>query len=175
MATFVKIASVSLSSAASSIDFTSIPATYTDLQVMYSLRTSLTGGPYQYDDLGVRLNTDTGSNYSRLTLVSRQGTIGSNKTSPTSFMDAYATDATDATANIFGNGYFYIPNYAGSSYKTLSSDGVTENNSASDVITGFSAGLWSSTSAVTSIKIYSQNGTNFVQYSTATLYGISNS
>jgi len=158
---------------ASSVTFSGIPQTgYTDLKVVYSLRTNLSGGPFYFDDLAVRLNGDTGSNYSRLTLRSREGSVGSNKTSPTTFMDIYAGNAANATANTFANGEFYIPNYTSSNYKSLSSDGVTENNSANDVITGFAAGLWSSTAAVTSLTIYSQNSTSFVQGSTAYLYGV---
>ena len=173
-ANFVLLEKITVGAAgASSVTFSGIPQTgYTDLKVVYSLRTNLSGGPFYFDDLAVRLNGDTGSNYSRLTLRSREGSVGSNKTSPTTFMDIYAGNAANATANTFANGEFYIPNYTSSNYKSLSSDGVTENNSANDVITGFAAGLWSSTAAVTSLTIYSQNSVSFVQGSTAYLYGV---
>jgi len=174
--TYEAIATVTVGSGgAANIEFTSIPATYTDLKVVYSLRTNLSGGPYYFDDLALRVNGDTGSNYSRLSLRTRDGVISSVKTSPTSFMDIYSANAANSTTNTFANGEFYIPNYAGSNYKSLSSDGYSENNSANDVYGGFTAGLWSSTSAITSLLIYSQNSANFVQYSTATLYGIKNS
>lgn len=175
--TYSLISSVTVgASSVADINFTSIPATFTDLKVVYSLRTNLTGGPYYFDDLAVRLNGDTGSNYSRLTFRAREGSVGSNKTVPTTFMDLYSVNAANATSNTFSNGEFYISNYASSNYKSLSSDGVTDNNSPVDKVQiGFSAGLWSSASAVTSIKLYSQNASNFVQYSTAYLYGIKNS
>ena len=175
--TYKAISTVTVgSTSVASIDFTSIPATYTDLKVVYSLRTTLSGGPYYFDDLALRVNGDTGSNYSRLSLRTRDGTISSVKTSPTSFMDIYSANAANASTSAFATGEFYIPNYAGSTYKSLSSDGHSETYSPSDgVYGGFTAGIWNSTSAITSLKIYSQNSTNFVQYSTATLYGIKNS
>jgi hypothetical protein len=173
--TYTLIASSTVGSGgAADIEFTSIPATYTDLYVSFSLRTNLSGAPNYYDDMALRVNGDTGNNYSRLTLRNRLGTVGSTNAQTTSFMDIFTANANDNTSNTFASGYFYIPNYASSNYKSLSSDGVSETNSGvNDVVTGFSAGLWKSTSAITSLKIYSQNGTGFIQYSTAYLYGIS--
>jgi hypothetical protein len=66
----------------------------------------------------------------------------------------------------------YIPNYAGSSNKSVSIDSVTENN-ATGAYSGLTAALFASTAAITSFGI--STGSNFVQYSTATLYGIKNS
>jgi hypothetical protein len=48
-----------------------------------------------------------------------------------------------------------------------------ENNSTTAWALGLMAGLWSSTSAITSIELYAPSQT-FLQYSTAYLYGISN-
>jgi hypothetical protein len=52
-------------------------------------------------------------------------------------------------------------------------DAVTENNGTT-AFAKLSAGLWSDSAAITSVKLISQTGNNFVQYSTAYLYGISN-
>jgi hypothetical protein len=76
------------------------------------------------------------------------------------------------TANTFSNGEIYIPNYAGSNYKSWSSDAVTENNATSADMS-LVAGLTSITAAITSITIAGAAG-NLVQYSTAYLYGVSN-
>jgi hypothetical protein len=51
---------------------------------------------------------------------------------------------------------------------------VQENN-ATAAYMGIWGNQWSTTSAITSIKIEAQGGVNFVQYSTAYLYGIKNS
>jgi len=62
--TFVKIASVTVGAGgASSIDFTSIPGTYTDLKVVISARGSRSNSGSQ--TVSVRFNSDSGANYSR--------------------------------------------------------------------------------------------------------------
>jgi hypothetical protein len=67
----------------------------------------------------------------------------------------------------------YIPNYAGTSYqKSISADSVTENNGTT-AYNAFHSGLWLSTAAITSIKL-DPYGTDFAQYSSASLYGILN-
>ncbi len=168
--TFVKIASVTVGSGgASSIDFTSIPSTYTDLVVKISAR---------YNDASVlgrfRFNGDTGSNYSNRRLYGTGSSVASNSDSAQTSSYVFGlNDASNYTANTFSNAEFYIPNYAGSSYKSISIDAVSENN-ATEAYSTLQAGLWSNTAAITSIKIYQDSGL-FVQYSTATLYGIKNS
>jgi hypothetical protein len=71
----------------------------------------------------------------------------------------------------------YIPNYTSSNYKSFSTDSVCESNAASVYAQGFWSGLWSDTSAITSISIAELAGasTNIAEHSTAYLYGISNS
>jgi len=67
----------------------------------------------------------------------------------------------------------YIPNYAGSTNKSFSSETNQENN-ATAAFARLLAGLWSQTAAITDIEITPNTG-NWVQYSTAVLYGISKS
>jgi len=74
------------------------------------------------------------------------------------------------TASTFASGEMYIPNYAGSNSKSFSADSVQETN-ASLAYSYLMAGLWSNSSAITSIALTPFTG-NFAQYSTATLYGI---
>jgi hypothetical protein len=165
--TYRKIDSVTVGAGgASSIDFTNIPATYTDLVVKLSAR---------YNDASVlgrfRFNNDTGSNYSNLRLYGTGSSAASNSDSAQTSSYVFGlNDASNYTANTFSNAEFYIPNYAGSAYKSISIDAVSENN-ATEAYSNLQAGLWSSTSAITSIKIYQDSGL-FVQYTTATLYGV---
>jgi hypothetical protein len=82
--------------------------------------------------------------------------------------------AVNATASTFASQEVYIPNYAGSTNKSASVDSVGENN-ATNAVNDLLANLWSQTTAINQLTIFSGNTANFVQYSTATLYGIKNS
>jgi len=165
--TFVKIATVTVGGAgAANIEFTSIPATYTDLVLKTSLRTDRA---LEVDAVLISLNGSTSSFTGR-----RLFGDGSTATSDTVTTILMTANAATAISNTFSNNEVYIPNYAGATNKSYSVDGVAENNTTfgrDDLL----AGLWSSTSAITSIRITPNIGPNFVQYSTATLYGISNS
>jgi hypothetical protein len=168
MAAYNLIATTTVGSGGvSSIVFSGIPQTYTDLQLVYSARSSRAAVG---DDGYVRFNSSS-SNLSSLVLY---GT-GS---SALSFYDgsiAYVAyfPANNSTASVFGNGSIYIPNYAGSTYKSISGDVVTENNAAT-AFQEMCSGLWSSTAAITSLAIFALNG-NLMEYSSASLYGIKNS
>ncbi len=167
--TFIKIASVTVGAGgAGSIAFTSIPSTYTDLCINFSIRTDTsTSGNGQF--LGVSFNSST-ANFSRLWLFGTGSTTGSVAVS-----DQYMgyINPSNYTANTFGNGSMYIPNYAGSTFKSMSVDTVVENN-GTDANMALVAGLRSNTAAITAISLIPLAG-NIVQYSTATLYGIKNS
>ena len=172
--TFELISSVTVGSGgAASIDFTSIPSTYTDLCLKISARDNRTGSNYT-DDIRLRLNGDSGSNYSNKVLYGGGGSTGSFGGSGMDLAYGGYAVGTDGTANTFGNSEIYIPNYAGSNYKSLSVDGVAESNSSSGVYAALEAGLWSNTAAITSIALTPINGSTFLQYSTAYLYGVKN-
>jgi len=166
--TFVKIATVTVGAGgAANIEFSSIPSTYTDLTILLSGRTSYTGTVYRFGTIqfnGVSTNLSTRNLY-----ASSNTTPASDTATEIYFWNNSAS----STTSTFNNAQFYIPNYAGSTNKSLSIDTVAENNGTS-WLGGLVAGLWSNTSAITSIQLVS-NGGNFVQYSTATLYGISKS
>jgi hypothetical protein len=166
--TYSLISSVTVGSGgAASIDFTSIPATYTDLVIKISLR-SLYSGPA--DNLGISFNGSTAS--FSLKLLYGTGTAAASYGSASDNNNVINFSAATATSNTFGNGEIYIPNYAGSSNKSFLADGVSENN-ATFANQALQAGLRSNTAAITSIELDSGNSQNFVQYSTAYLYGIS--
>lgn len=163
-----KIASTEVGSAGtSSIDFSSIPQGYTDLKLVYSLRSDRAG--QSNDAVFLKINNNMTSLTTRL--VEGDGSsVSGYTTSSTSTKSGLATGAS-ATSNTFANGEVYLPNYTGSTNKPYSGDSVTENNATSS-ITLLAAGLWSSTSAINQLTIVPGYGTNWVQYSTATLYGI---
>jgi len=164
--TFVKIATVTVGSGgASTISFTGIPSTYTDLQAVFSVRSDAASGSGGYYFL-VKPNGST-SSQTMIGLYNSSGTVGSFS-GTTLFNQGQPSDF---TASTFSNSSIYIPNYAGSTYKSISMDSVTENN-ATSAFAYLTAGLWQSTSAITSVVMTPTSG-NFAQYSTAYLYGIS--
>jgi hypothetical protein len=166
--TYKAIATVTVGSGgAANIEFTSIPGTYTDLSLRLSLRSTQNA---VVEGVVVRFNNDTTSgNYSHRRIYGN----GASAVSDTSGVPVFMDGAT-ASASTFANNEIYIPNYAGSTNKSWSADLAHENN-ATTAYVSMVAGLWSNTNAITSIKLTSENAANFVQYSTATLYGIKNS
>jgi len=158
-----------LGSAASSIEFTSIPQTYTDLYLVVSARSTRTDqGPRNV--LAVQFNSvTTGYSYRRLYGIPSLATGSDNGSGADSFLLGYQS-SNAATSNTFGNASLYIPNYTSSANKSGSSDSVGESNE-SQVGLAIQANLWSNTAAITSLKIYDPSY-NLMTYSSATLYGI---
>jgi hypothetical protein len=167
--TFKKIQTVTVGSGgASSIDFTSIPQTYTDLKIVVSAKNNRAADTQ--DHLLIGFNGGTTSITNRQ-LIGISTTPSSSTSVPRS---VGTSNSTDSTASVFSNTEIYIPNYTSANNKSYSADSVTEINSTSDNFLSFTAGLWSSTAAITSISLTSNIGTALVQYTTATLYGVSN-
>jgi hypothetical protein len=153
---------------AANIEFTSIPSTYTDLIIKLSTRLTTSPQSSPWSSVYISLNNSS-SNFTYRLLY---GT-GSAAASQSGTNEIIWVDSSDATSSTFGNAEIYIPNYAGSTYKSMSSDFVTENNSSAALL-GILASLWSNTSTINSFKIAPSSG-NFAQHSTAYLYGIKNS
>ena len=169
--TYTLISSVTVGAGgASSIDFTSIPATYTDLLVKVSARSSRS---LAYDNLNITFNSNTSSYSSRRIYGTGSATGSDSDPAGTSSYYAALVDGNTSTSNTFANVEIYIPNAFGSNYKSISSDSVEEEN-ASTAYVQLTAGLWSNSAAISSISLGCGHG-NFVQYSTAYLYGIKNS
>jgi len=152
----------------STITFSNIPQTYTDLRIVLSARTDRSGFPN--DNIRVYPNGSS-SNLSERYLLG----FGSGVTSATdtSGLGAAGAVGASATASTFSNVEVYIPNYTGSTNKQFAVNAVSENN-ATDGRQGLTANLWSSTTPITSLTIVPSSGPNFVQYTTATLYGVYN-
>jgi hypothetical protein len=148
------------------ISFTSIPQTYTDLYLVTSMRNSASNGGNSWLSIPFNFNGSLTSVSSRL--LYGTGSATASLTDSAMYIGFGATSS-DATANTFGSGSLYIPNYAGSTNKSSSADGVSETNgtAAGQML---SANLWANTAAITSINL--TTGSLWVQNSTASLYGI---
>lgn len=151
---------------ASTLSINSIPQTFTDLKIVISARTTYGSGE---DFCRLTFNGSTSSYSGRY--LRGSGASGSVSSTTQTTNIRFDAPGANATANTFGNGEYYVPNYSASTNKTVSVNYVTENNTAT-AYQYIIAGLWSNSSGITSVSIDSANGANFVQYSTMSIYGI---
>lgn len=157
-ATYEPIASTTVGSGGSaSIEFTSIPGTFTDLRFIIA-------GTYESSvNIGnLTFNNDTGSNYSDTFLAGDGSVTASGRSS----------SAVRIRTGQFGTGQGIavhdIMSYANTNvFKTvLISSALPSTNVFRWV------GLWRSTAAITSVKVTAFAGLEFAEGTTATLYGI---
>jgi hypothetical protein len=163
--TYTLIEAKTLGSAVASVTFSSIPQTYTDLQILISGRSARSG---ILDDLYLNFNSST-ANFAGIILYTDNGSSAGSFSSGRS--NGFLT-GNSATSNTFSNMSVYIANYTSSNFKPISSDGVGENN-ATAVGMALTANLWSNTAAITSINL-SFGSFDFMTNSTLYLYGIKN-
>jgi hypothetical protein len=162
--TYEPIATSTLASAVVSFTFSSIPATYTDLRlVIVPMKASGNLVPR------IRLNGDTGSNYSYTNMWADGATAYS--VAATNQDSIYLHYDTYPVGSSVGLGTADIFSYAGSTLKTVLTTQSSDKNGSGSL--GRWVNLWRSTSAVTSITVFEDFG-SFGIGTTATLYGIKN-
>jgi hypothetical protein len=167
--TFFKIQTVTVGATpVATIDFTSIPQTYTDLKIVISARNNFNAG--YASNCSLSFNSSSSNFSSRFATGDGASTASYSRSDN---LNAFLVPTPGATASVFGNTEIYIPSYTSAKYKAFSIDCVVENNASGTFLTIY-AGLWSNTAAITAISLNDQNG-SFIQYSTATLYGIKSS
>jgi hypothetical protein len=149
------------------IAFFSIPSSYMDLKLVLSARQS---GSALNAEAYIFVNNDNSALYATTTLVGSGSAVASGSGSANGAIISFQTPAATATANVFGNAEINIADYSASKNKSFSIDEVCENNGATADMRIMS-GLYNSTNAITSVQVNPTSGT-FVQYSTASLYGI---
>ena len=163
--TYTPIATTTLGSAQSSVTFSSIAGTYTDLVLVTNiLGVSATTG------VGIQFNSDTGSNYSVTSLYGDGTSAGSTRQSSVASI-RFSLGTSYRTTNQ-GIIRINIQNYSNSTtYKS-----VLSRNDISSEGAEASVGLWRSTSAITAVKIIPTNNASytFSTGSTFTLWGIQN-
>jgi hypothetical protein len=143
-----------------------IPDTYADLKIIASARSTRSDNN---DPLIIEFNGST-TGYSMKAL---RGTGAAAQSISDTSIWVGAIPGSTATSDTFGSVEVYIPDYQSASPKSVSSDGVGEND-ATTAYSLLSAGLWDIATdvAITTIKLYAQNG-NLVEGSTFYLYGVS--
>ena len=163
------IESKTLGTAAASIEFTSIPQDGTDLYLSISTRTTsnISGEQWAFGEFG--FNADgQGVNQSGKSLFGNNSSASSFSAAPRFYSTSSA-----ATSNTFANISAYIPNYTGATQKSFSIDSVNEDNSAAGGFLLITAGLWTGTAAITTIKLFPRSGVgDFAIGSTVSLYKI---
>lgn len=155
------------SGGAASIEWTSIPQTYSHLQIRGISRCAGTTTV----SIDVQVNSDTSTNYSWHRLYG-DGSSASAYAEPnsTKISELYQPINTD-TANAFGSFVLDLLDYKDTNkYKTMRYLTAYDVNGANGKI-AFASGNWRNTNAITSIKLTS-NGGNFAQYSSFALYGV---
>lgn len=162
-----KIATVTVPAGGSStIQFSNIPQTYTDLWIVATTRNS---GTYEHVLIGVNAST---ANFSG-TYLSGYGSSG--QTSTGNYARYLGNTSRDGyTANAFGSTNIYIPNYTSSANKIIRSESVSENNDASNWAAVTANNTWAQSAAITSIELTNEAAATILEGSTATLYGITN-
>lgn len=153
--TYKALANITLSSAAASVTFGSIPSTYRDLVLVINGTATSTGEQYFY----LYFNNDTGANYSRVEM-------GGNGSSAASFSASNLIPITLRQG--IGNHICQVMDYSATDkHKT-----VLYRNNQSDSLVIAGAGRWASTSVITSLKIQTYSSYNLASGTTFALYGI---
>ena len=166
---FESIATVTVGSGgAANVEFTSIPSTYTHLQLRILADTNRTSATVA--SFNLQFNSDTGANYSWHELYGNGSSAGSSASSNTTY--CLLSRVGGSATNTFGALIVDILDYANTNkYKTIRNLGGCDANGSGEI--ALDSGLWRSTSAISSMKFtINYDGTLISQYSHFALYGI---
>ena len=163
--TYEPIASTTLGSAASTVTFSSLPSTFSDLVFVYSV----TNGTSDFRGFTAQFNSDSASNYSGTYLGGDGSSAGSGRLSSQSkiYVGRYL--------NINGRqiGRLSLMSYANTSvFKTLLNEAANNEDSSASKGVWREVGLWRSTSAISSVVFTAGSPGSFGTGSTFSLYGI---
>jgi hypothetical protein len=169
--TYILVSSNVLSTATASVTFSALPTTFTDLVLRASVRGSDSGNNSPFR---LKINADTGNNYSRTRLYSYDNVAYSQRaTNEADNIDTAFFNLGTTTSNTFSNIEVYVPNYLSTTSKPISGSGVMENNATTAIVSAHAV-LYRNSSAITSLQFFTNSG-NFVAGSSFYLYGIKNS
>jgi hypothetical protein len=165
---YSSIATLNGTGSSGTITFSSIPSTYTHLQIRYIARSDGSGG-----HLRMRTNGDTGSNYTIHFLKGDGTSASAYGTGGTSFMGDSPYLYSGFLTNAYQAGIIDTLDYANvNKYKTIRTLLGQDNNGGGNAAIELWSGLWQSTSAISSITLYMDDSSNFTTASQFALYGI---
>lgn len=147
---FESIATFSATGSETTFTFSSIPSTYKHLQLRAIFQRN--GGTQL--DVGIRLNSDTGSNYSQHSLSADGSAVSASGAASSSYVSVGVGPGT-STSNTFGVAIIDIHDYASTTKnKTIRSFTGADTNNAGISAVRLLSGAWFNTSAVNSLTIY---------------------
>jgi hypothetical protein len=168
--TYKLISSTTLSSTTQTVTISSIPSTYTDIVLQGYL--AQTSGGNNWATFNIKINGNSGSNYSSNYMNSDGSTATAGDSGPTSGWYFDVLSPGGGTANPMGGFELYIPQYTNSAAKIarLIGGGAMDARNGID----FYSLIYNQTAAITSITITYSGGpeTGFVSGSNFRLYGI---
>lgn len=150
------------------ITFDNIPSTYQHLQLRGIARTARASA---VDSMRIKVNTDTGSNYSYHYVLGDGSTASSGAATSQSAMWDDAVGDT-ATASVFCAYIIDILDYASTSKNktTRHLTGIDRNGAGNVELV---SNLWmNSSTAINALTLYSNSSSNWKQHSTFQLYGV---
>jgi len=166
---FEPIATVTGNGSATELSFTSIPATYSSLQIR-----GVSGVAGAVGFTSLQFNNDSGTNYATHRLFADGSTVGAggNTARSNTFYSIFNGGNTVAANS---GSIIDIHDYASTTKnKTVRSfTGLDTNGNTSDyAFLQLTSAVWLSTAAITSIKLIVGNGSAFNSSSVFALYGI---
>jgi len=139
-------------------------STYRHLQIRYTARSSIAGT--QDGATGIRLNGDSGSNYSSHNLTGDGSSVSSNAFTSQTYMFSQALFGNTAASGAFGAGVIDLLDcYSTTKNKTLR--WLTGAN-----IVRLGSGAWLSTASLTSVTMDARDGSSYLAGSRFSIYGI---
>jgi len=154
------------------VTFNNIPQGFTDLVIQSSARIVGSGSMSMY----MIFNSDTSNSYGQTRIGGDAAGVFADHDNFTQAITYLNIPSASNTANVFSNSEMRINDYSDGNFKSYFLDSVTENNSntATNLYQMGIAGSYIKTDPITSIQIRELTGGTFAQYSTFTIYGVSN-
>jgi len=166
--TYTPIATYTSSGSTAVFTFSSIPQTYTDLIISFYARDTFS---INLHEVLIRLNGDSGSNYSNTRLYGDGSSSYSTRNTNLTGYYPGPLPAASATAGVFGSQTLHFMNYSNTTtYKSALARTASDLNGSGQSV--LSVSMWRNTAAISSILMQNTDGTNYVSGTTITLYGI---
>lgn len=162
---YESIATINGNGSTATITFSSIPATYSHLQVRVMARVAAGG-----EDLTLQFNGDTGTNYARHRLTGNGTTAAAGASTSTTGITTLGSAGMPSASNTYAVTVIDVLDYANTNkYKTARMLSGQDSNGSGGV--DFTSGVWMNTAAVNSLTIYA-NSSNYPTAASFALYGI---